>query len=162
MATQTTNLGLTKPGYDEAADVVPAVNNNMDTLDAKIGAVPANSSVQGQLDSHSQAIGNLSNLTTTEKGSLVGAANELNSNLQKKIASISFTIPSTGNSETLTLPTGYTTSNCVPVAIEVTSDARYFNQYQYAFVYYAGTVAMLYYLDSERGRNCVIYFARTD
>ena len=82
MATQTTNLGLTKPGYDEAADVVPAVNNNMDTLDSKIGAVPANSSVQGQLDSHTQAIGNLSNLTTTEKGSLVGAANELNSKIQ--------------------------------------------------------------------------------
>lgn len=79
MATQTSNLGLTKPGYDEAADIVPAVNNNMDTLDAKMGAVPANSSVQGQLDSHSQAIGNLANLTTTEKGSLVGAANELNS-----------------------------------------------------------------------------------
>ena len=81
MATQTANLGLTKPGYDEAADIVPAVNNNMDTLDSKIGAVPANSSVQGQLDSHNQAIGNLSNLTTTEKGSLVGAANELNSNI---------------------------------------------------------------------------------
>ena len=59
MATQTTNLGLTKPGYDEAADVVPAVNNNMDTLDQKIGAVPANSSVQGQLDSHTQAIATL-------------------------------------------------------------------------------------------------------
>ena len=60
MATQTTNLGLTKPAYDEAADIVPAVNNNMDTLDSKIGAVPANSSIQGQLDSHSQAIETLS------------------------------------------------------------------------------------------------------
>ena len=81
MATQTSNLGLTKPGYDEAADVVPAVNNNMDTLDSKIGAVPANTSVQAQITSNTQAIGNLSNLTTTEKGSLVGAANELNSNI---------------------------------------------------------------------------------
>lgn len=60
MATQTSNLGLTKPAYDEAADIVPAVNNNMDTLDSKIGAVPANSSVQGQLDSHTQAIATLS------------------------------------------------------------------------------------------------------
>ena len=71
MATQTTNLGLTKPGYDEAADIVPAVNNNMDTLDAKIGAVPANSSVQGQLDSHTQAIEaldeNLTNARTIRK-----------------------------------------------------------------------------------------------
>ena len=82
MATQTSNLGLTKPGYDEAADIVPAVNNNMNTLDSKIGAVPANSSVQGQLDSHNQAIGNLANLTTTEKSSLVGAANELNSKIE--------------------------------------------------------------------------------
>ena len=56
MATQTTNLGLTKPGYDEAADIVPAVNNNMDALDSKIGAVPANTSVQAQITSNSQAI----------------------------------------------------------------------------------------------------------
>ena len=83
MATQTTNLGLTKPGYDEAADVVPAVNNNMDTLDSKIGAVPANTSVQAQITSNSQAIGNLANLTTTEKGSLVGAANELRSDIAR-------------------------------------------------------------------------------
>lgn len=86
MATQTSNLGLTKPGYDEAADVVPAVNNNMDTLDAKIGAVPANTSVQAQINSNNQAIGNLAYLTTTEKGSLVGAANELNSSIVSGLA----------------------------------------------------------------------------
>lgn len=59
MATQTSNLGLTKPGYDEAADVVPAVNNNMDTLDEKIGAVPANTSVQAQITANAQAIAKL-------------------------------------------------------------------------------------------------------
>jgi len=59
MATQTTNLGLTKPGYDEAADVVPAVNNNMDTLDEKMGAVPANTSVQAQITANAQAIAKL-------------------------------------------------------------------------------------------------------
>lgn len=56
MATQTTNLGLTKPGYDEAADVVPAVNNNMDAIDAAMGAVPANTSVQAQITANAQAI----------------------------------------------------------------------------------------------------------
>ena len=59
MATQTTNLGLTKPGYDEAADVVPAVNNNMDILDEKMGAVPANTSVQAQITANAQAIAKL-------------------------------------------------------------------------------------------------------
>ena len=59
MATQTSNLGLTKPAYDEAADIVPAVNNNMDTLDSKIGPVPANTSVQAQIASNNQAIAKL-------------------------------------------------------------------------------------------------------
>jgi hypothetical protein len=59
MATQTSNLGLTKPGYDEAADVVPAVNNNMDILDEKMGAVPANTSVQAQITANAQAIAKL-------------------------------------------------------------------------------------------------------
>ena len=59
MATQTTNLGLTKPGYDEAADIVPAVNNNMDTLDEKIGPVPENTSIQAQITANAQAIAKL-------------------------------------------------------------------------------------------------------
>lgn len=59
MATQTTNLGLTKPGYDEAADIVPAVNNNMDAIDAVMGAVPPNTSVQAQITANAQAIAKL-------------------------------------------------------------------------------------------------------
>ena len=65
MATQTTTLHLNKPAYTEAADIA-VVNGNMDTIDT-------------WATSTNQSIGNLSNLTTTEKGSLVGAANELNS-----------------------------------------------------------------------------------
>lgn len=59
MATQTSNLGLTKPGYDEAADIVPAVNNNMDAIDAVMGAVPPNTSVQAQITANAQAIAKL-------------------------------------------------------------------------------------------------------
>ena len=47
MATQTTNLHLTKPDYTDAADIA-VINTNMDTLDAKVGAV-GNTSLQAQV-----------------------------------------------------------------------------------------------------------------
>ena len=123
MATQTTNLGLTKPGYDEAADIVPAVNNNMDTLDAKMGAIPANSSVQGQLDSHTQAIGNLANLTTTEKGSLVGAANELNSKIASLFVEVKSGVISPNSDITVAYPTGYSNENAFAISYCMTNTA---------------------------------------
>ena len=81
-----------------------SLNKNFEKIDSVVGAVPSGKSLQGQIGdtpltttaqtltgaiaeheqdliSQNQAIGNLSNLTTTEKGSLVGAANELNSKL---------------------------------------------------------------------------------
>ena len=54
MATSTTNLGLTKPAYSDDADIAD-INDNMDILDAKIGAV-GNTSVQNQINSASASI----------------------------------------------------------------------------------------------------------
>ena len=48
MSTQTTNLHLTKPDDSEYPDV-SVINGNMDTIDAKIGAV-GNTSLQDQID----------------------------------------------------------------------------------------------------------------
>lgn len=48
MATQTTNLGLVKPAYSEAADVA-VINGNMDTIDGAVGAVPSGKTLQGQI-----------------------------------------------------------------------------------------------------------------
>ena len=45
----TTNLNLVKPaGTDHA--LVSVINGNMDIIDSKVGAVPSNASVQGQID----------------------------------------------------------------------------------------------------------------
>ena len=38
MATQTSNLGLTKPAYSETADIAD-INNNMDKVDAAVNGV---------------------------------------------------------------------------------------------------------------------------
>ena len=72
MATQTPNIGLTKQAQNEY-NHNPVLNSNLDIVDSKIGQVPSGKSVQ-------EEIGDLSNLTTTDKSSLVAAANELNSN----------------------------------------------------------------------------------
>ena len=55
MATETTNLGLTKPAGSDAA-LIASINANMDTLD--------------------EAIGDTDTLTTTSK-EIVGAINEI-------------------------------------------------------------------------------------
>lgn len=75
MSAITPNLNLVKPDYTQDADV-DAMNDNMDKIDDYAASC-------------NQAIGDLANLTTTEKGSLVGAANELNSKITNigKIAS---------------------------------------------------------------------------
>ena len=56
MATTTTNLGLTKPVGTEQA-LISVINGNMDIIDTKVGAVPANKNVQGEIDSLSDQIG---------------------------------------------------------------------------------------------------------
>ena len=48
MAT-TPNLGLHKPARTDIVSVVTDINNNMDTLDSKIGAVPAGHDVEEQI-----------------------------------------------------------------------------------------------------------------
>ena len=80
MATQTPNIGLTKQAQNEY-NHNPVLNSNWDIVDSKMGQVPAGKSVQ-------EEIGDLSNLTTTDKSSLVGAANELNSKLVTQTGSV--------------------------------------------------------------------------
>lgn len=46
MATQTTNLGLTKPAYSDPADI-SVINTNMDTIDAAIKALQDSVSLDG-------------------------------------------------------------------------------------------------------------------
>lgn len=48
MAT-TTNLGLNKPARTDNINVVTAINNNMDVLDAAIGALPSGSNLQTEI-----------------------------------------------------------------------------------------------------------------
>jgi len=68
MATQTTNLNLTKPAYSEDADVA-VINSNMDILDGKIGAV-GSTSLQAQATANSTSIGKIiPKITTTTNNS---------------------------------------------------------------------------------------------
>lgn len=48
MATNTTNLNLKKPALDDDA-LITDINDNMDTLDSRIGAIPSGKSVAGFL-----------------------------------------------------------------------------------------------------------------
>ena len=98
MATQTPNIGLTKQAQNEY-NHNPVLNSNWDIVDSKMGQVPAGKSVQEQ-------IGDLSDLTTTDKSSLVGAANELNSNIANKPDKKSVGL-SANQSFTLTLESGH-------------------------------------------------------
>lgn len=75
-------------------------------------------------------------------------------------AEVDFTIPSSGNTKTLTFPDGFTTSNSFPVACAILADAWYWNQTQYYYVYYAGTAAIFYFTDSNRGRSAKVIFCK--
>lgn len=48
MSTSTTNLGLIKPARGEKINI-DDINGNSDTLDARIGPVPSNTSLQAQI-----------------------------------------------------------------------------------------------------------------
>ena len=82
---------------------------------------------------------------------------EFKDNLVKKI---DITAPSTGNTVQLTLPSGFTTSNCIPLNILRHSTEDYFVQDSNTTVYYAGSVAYLYYSDGQRGKSMSIYFMK--
>ena len=73
MATSTTNLGLIKPdGTDKIR--IAQINQNMDTLDTKIGAV-GNTSLQSQVSENNAAIANLDTDTNSTNDILADALN---------------------------------------------------------------------------------------
>lgn len=49
-ATHTANLGLNKPDRQDLVSVVTDINDNMDTLDGAIGALPTGRTLQGQIN----------------------------------------------------------------------------------------------------------------
>ena len=55
-ATLTPNIGLKKPDRADYVSVVNDINDNMDTLDGKIGAVPSGKTVQGQIDTKAEKV----------------------------------------------------------------------------------------------------------
>ena len=73
----TTNLGLKKPEYSDQADIED-INDNMDILDGKLGAV-GNTSVQGQINAINTKIG--STVLPTTAQTLTGAIDELNTDI---------------------------------------------------------------------------------
>lgn len=76
MATQTTNLNLSKPEYTDDADI-DVINTNMDTLDRVIGGTAMGttaSTITGAIAEHNGLIGNTSMGTTAS--TLTGAIKE--------------------------------------------------------------------------------------
>ena len=76
-------------------------------------------------------------------------------------ANLSFNIPSSGNTYTLPLPSGFSSTNCFPLAIVVESDAWYWNQTNNVFCYTAGSSIILYYRDTDRGRRCKVILMKS-
>ena len=76
------------------------------------------------------------------------------------VKDIDVTTLSSGNVMQLTLPTGFTTSNCIPLNIRRNSSEDYFVQNDGLYVYYAGSSAMLYFVDGLRNRSLTIFFMR--
>ena len=177
MATQTSVLGLSKPAGNENA-LVSVLNSDMDLIDAEAGKVRGNIAATYSASS-SYAVGDLciyngilyKNNTAIGSGgetwnashwtqiTIDGELTALNGNIVQ-YAEIDFTIPSTGNTCTLSLPSGFTTSNSFPVASAIQSDALYWNQTQNGFVYYAGNAAIFYYTDGNRGRSAKVIFCK--
>jgi hypothetical protein len=80
MATTTTNIGLTKPATSESASIL-VINDNMDTIDTKMGAV-GNTSLQSQvttLDGKVTPKGTANLNTATEAGKYYYASGTTNS-----------------------------------------------------------------------------------
>ena len=102
-ATLTPNIGLKKPDREDYVSVVSDINDNMDTLDSKIGAVPQNKTVQGQIDGIGTEIGTVpsgksvqdeiddinmaigSTALPTTAQTLTGAIEELDTDLDDKV-----------------------------------------------------------------------------
>ena len=74
---------------------------------------------------------------------------------------IEVTLPSSGNTTPLTLPTGFTTNNCIPFMCQRHYNEEYFiSDSASASVYYSGTSAFLWFKDAYRGSDFRIYFMR--
>lgn len=97
----------------------------------------------------------LSNLTAVSSGGLNDIAS---GTVQYGI--VELTLPSSGNTATLTLPAGFSTSNSFPAATAILADAWYWNRPQDGFVYFAGGAAIFYYVDTERGRQAKVVLCK--
>ena len=76
----TTNLNLKKPEYSDQADIMD-INDNMDVIDEKLGAV-GNTSLQDQIDAVGDEIGSTTLPTTAQ--TLTGAIAEHESDFDGK------------------------------------------------------------------------------
>lgn len=66
MSTQTTNLNLVKPGDNDALDIAD-INDNMDTLDAAVGAVDVSTdgSLQEQINELGESVSKMKTYVDT-------------------------------------------------------------------------------------------------
>ena len=92
---------------------------------------------------------------------MVGYGNgTVKSYLDGLVKSIDITVPSSGNVMSLTLPTGFTTSNCIPLNVRRNGSEDCFVQNADTTVYFDGANAMFYYASNMYGRSMTIYFMR--
>lgn len=99
MATNTTNLHLIKPAGSERVQI-SQINQNMDILDEKIGAV-GNTSVQSQVNSLKNQVATTQ--ITNEYSTVLSVINAIAAN-----KTLPFTIQKSGNSAYTDLPAGLT------------------------------------------------------
>lgn len=99
MATNTTNLHLIKPAGSERVQI-SQINQNMDILDEKIGAV-GNTSVQSQVNSLKNQVATTQ--ITNEYSTVLSVINAIAAN-----KTLPFTIQKSGNSAYTDLPSGLT------------------------------------------------------
>lgn len=78
-ATQTTNLGLNKPNRQDYVSVVTDINDNMDILDSKIGAVPSGETVEGQIGAKVPTTRKINNKALSSDVTIMGSDIPMNS-----------------------------------------------------------------------------------
>lgn len=78
-ATHTTNLGLNKPNRQDYVSVVTDINDNMDILDSKIGAVPSGETVEGQIGAKVPTTRKINNKALSSDVTIMGSDIPMNS-----------------------------------------------------------------------------------
>lgn len=78
-ATHTTNLGLNKPDRQDYVSVVTDINDNMDILDSKIGAVPSGETVEGQIGAKVPTTRKINNKALSSDVTIMGSDIPMNS-----------------------------------------------------------------------------------